>query len=66
MNKFKTGFMDETVDLNVYYETFKKTNRIKHQLGAFFIRFDVLDLNTVDESDEDFFNVGVREEDPQA
>ena len=66
MNKFKTGFMDETVDLNVYYETFKKTNRIKHQLGAFFIRFDVLDLDTVDESDEDFFNVGVREEDPQA
>ena len=66
MKVINTGFANETIDLQVYYDTFKKSNRIKHQLGAFFIRFDILDLDKVDISDEEFFNVGVREEDPQA
>ena len=66
MTVINTGFGNETIDLQVYEDTFKKTNRIKHQLGAFFIRFDILDLDNVDTTDEDFFNVGVREEDPQS
>ena len=66
MTIINTGFGNETIDLQVYYDTFKKTNRIKHQLGAFFIRFDTLDLDKVDITDEDFFNQGIRDEDPQS
>ena len=66
MKVINTGFANETIDLQVYYDTFKKTGRIKHQLGTFFIRFDILDLDKVDIDDEEFFNIGVRDEDPQA
>jgi len=39
--------------------------KIKPQNDAVFIKFDWLDLSIVDESDDEFFNLGVREETPQ-
>ena len=39
--------------------------KIKSQNDAIFIKFDWLDLSKVEESDDEFFNLGVREETPQ-
>ena len=54
-------------DQSMLLELIKKfhSKKIKEQNDASFIRFEYLDLDTVDESDEEFFNMGVRCEDPQ-
>lgn len=56
------------IEQSLMLELIKKihSKKIKNQNDASFIRFEYLDLDTVDESDEDYFNLGVRDEDPQS
>ena len=60
-------FLKTDEEQSITLELIKKTHikKIKNQNDAIFIRFEYLDLDTVDESDEDYFNLGVRDEDPQ-
>ena len=63
MIKFLTTDGEQSITLELIKKTHSK--KIKNQNAAIFIRFEYLDLDTVDESDEDYFNLGVRDEDPQ-